>query len=165
MAKQAGTVDPYPRSPEGLKQMYLDREYQEAKYRALKDRKTDIQELAETADGWKLTVDREVDANLPDFAKKVLGDTNRLIQREVWRKSGDDYVCDVVIDSPGKPVTIKGSMKMEKTGDDTSNWAVDFTIKASVPLVGGKIEKLVADETQANLAKEYTFNQEWLANH
>ena len=67
--------------------------------------------------------------------------------------------------SPGKTVTIKGSMKMEKTGDDTSIWAVDFTIKASVPLVGGKIEKLVADETQANLAKEYTFNKEWLANH
>ena len=165
MTKKAGTVDPYPRDPEGLRQMYLDRDYQAAKYRALQDRSTDIQELAETADGWRLTVEREVDANLPDLAKKVLGDTNRLIQREVWTKSGEDYLCDVVIDSPGKPVTISGSMKMEKTGPDTSNWHVDFQIKASVPLVGGKIETMVADEAQANLAKEYEFNKQWLASH
>lgn len=165
MAKQATANDPYPRSPEGLKQMILDPEYQKAKYEALKDRKTDIQELVETEDGWKLTVDREVDANLPDVAKKVLGDSNRLIQREVWTRSGDGYVADVVIDSPGKPVALHGTMKMTKTGEDTSTWSVDFTIKASVPLVGGKIEKLVADETQANLAKEYEFNKQWLASH
>lgn len=165
MTKQAETVDPYPRDPEGLKQMYLDREYQAAKYQALQDRSTDIQELAETADGWRLTVERQVDANLPDLAKKVLGDTNRLIQREVWTKSGEDYLCDVVIDSPGKPVTITGSMKMEKTGPETSNWHVDFQIKASVPLVGGKIEAMVAEEAQANLAKEYEFNKQWLASH
>jgi hypothetical protein len=165
MTKKAGTVDPYPRDPEGLRQMYLDGDYQAAKYRALQDRSTVIQELEESGDGWRLTVEREVDANLPDFAKKVLGDTNRLIQREVWHKSGEDYVCDVVIDSPGKPVAIKGTMRMERTGPDTSNWHVDFAIKASVPLVGGKIEQLVADEAQDNLAKEYAFNQQWLASH
>ncbi len=165
MTKKAGTVDPYPANPQRLRAMMLDSEYVAAKYVALGDRSTQLQTLEETGDGWTFKVDREVDANLPDIAKKVLGDSNRLIQTEVWRASGDGYAADVVIDSPGKPVKITGTMSITPTGPDTSTWAVDFTIKASVPLVGGKIETIVADEAQGNLVKEYEFNKGWLAGH
>ena len=80
MAKKAGTVDPYPASPDGLMAMMQDPEYVNAKYTALQDRSFEVLQLEKTADGHVLKVDRIVDANLPDFAKKVLGDTNRLVQ-------------------------------------------------------------------------------------
>ncbi len=164
MSTKAGTVDPYPATPDRIMDMLRDPAYVNAKYVALQDTKFEVLELAATADGMVLKVDREVEANLPDFVKKVLGETNRLVQSETWSKSGDGYAADVVIDSPGKPITIKGTMSIKPNGDGTSTWSVDFVIKGSLPLMG-KIEKIVAEETQANLAKEYEFNKGWLASH
>ena len=46
---------------------------------------------------------------------------------------------------------------MTKPAGDGSDWTVDFEIKASVPLIGGKIEKMVAEETKASLVKEFAF--------
>jgi hypothetical protein len=166
MAAQAGVVDPYPTTPDGIMAMLQDPSYVTAKYEALQDRKTTVLHLEKTADGHVLKVEREVDANLPDIAKKVLGETNHLIQTETWRANGaGGYDADVVIDSPGKPVKITGTMHVTPDGDANATWKVDFTIKASVPLVGGKIEQIVAKETSDNLAKEYTFNKQWLASH
>lgn len=165
MATKAGTKDPYPATPDALIEMMANSDYVNGKYVALKDRKTEVLQLERTADGLNLKVDREVDANLPDIAKKVLGDSNRLVQREVWTKSGAGYRADVVIDSPGKPVKITGTMDIQPAGDGASTWTVAFEIKASVPLVGRKIEQIVADETHANLVKEYEYNKGWLASH
>jgi len=165
MATKAGTVDPYPASPDRILAMLADPEYVNAKYTALQDRKFEVLQLEQTPGGLTLKVDRQVEANLPDIAKKVLGDTNQLVQTEVWSKSGSGYACEVTIASPGKPVTIGGTMNITPEGEGKSKWAVDFSIKASVPLIGGKIEKIIAEETQANLAKEYKFNTDWLASH
>ena len=104
MAAKAGVTDPYPVSPDGVVEMLLNRDYVMAKYEALQDRQFEVLQLERTDDGHVFKVDREVDANLPDIAKKVLGDTNRLVQSEVWRKSGDGYVADVKIDSPGPAI-------------------------------------------------------------
>jgi hypothetical protein len=164
VAQQAGTDDPYPATPDQLIDMMSDAEYVNAKYTALKDKTFKVTKLERSGDGLSLEVDREVEANLPDFVKKVLGETNRLIQREQWSKSGDGYTCDVVIDSPGKPMKITGTMAIRPDGAAASKWKVDFTIKGTLPMMG-KIEKVVAQETQENLAKEYEFNKGWLANH
>lgn len=164
MTAHAGVVDPYPTTPDGIMAMLQDPAYVKAKYEALADRKTSLLQLEATADGHILKIEREVDANLPEIAKKVLGDTNHLIQTEVWRSNGNGgYDADVTIDSPGKPVKLHGTMHVTPDGEANATWKVDFTIKASVPLVGGKIEQIVAKETQDNLAKEYTFNKSWLA--
>lgn len=166
MAAHAGVSDPYPTTPAGIMAMLQDPEYVKAKYEALADRKTSLLQLDKTADGHILKVEREVDANLPEIAKKVLGDTNHLIQTEVWHADGNGgYQADVTIESPGKPVKMHGTMAITPDGDANATWKVDITIKASVPLVGGKIEQIVARETQDNLAKEYTFNQFWLESH
>lgn len=164
MATPAGVVDPYPTTPDGIMAMLQDPEYVKAKYEALADRKTQLLQLEKTADGHIFKVEREVDANLPDIAKKVLGDTNHLIQTEVWHaNSAGGYDADVTIDSPGKPVKLAGTMHVAPDGDGKATWKVDFMVKASVPLIGGKIEQIVAKETQDNLAKEYSFNTTWLA--
>lgn len=166
MATPAGVVDPYPTTPDGIMAMLQDPEYVKGKYEALADKKTAVLQLEKTADGHIFKVEREVDANLPDIAKKVLGETNHLIQTEVWHANANGgYDADVTIDSPGKPVKITGTMHVTPDGDANATWKVDFLVKASVPLVGRKIEQIVAKEAQDNLAKEYTFNKSWLASH
>ena len=41
-----------------------------------------------------------VPADLPDFAKKIMGDTNKIVQNENWT-AGGGYVCDLHIEFPG----------------------------------------------------------------
>ena len=164
MAKKAGTNDLYPGTPEQVMDMMRQKEYFQAKYVALQDHTFEILEHNPSPDGLTFKVDRTVQANLPAFAKKVLGETNRLVQRETWTRKGDGYHADVVIDSPGKPIALNGVMDITPKGATESMWKVEFTIKGSLPLMG-KVEDIVAKETQDNLAKEYVFNKKWLAEH
>ena len=162
MATPITNNDPYPATPEQLIAMLGDPNYAAAKYVALEDRKTEVKVQELTADGLRLEIHREVDANLPSVAKKVLGDTNFLIQRETWTKTESGYHCEAVLDSPGKPVQRGGTMDIISTGDGTSKWLIDWEVKASVPLVGKKIEAIVADEAKGNFVKELNFNLQWL---
>lgn len=164
MSKKIKRTDHYDASPEAVMAMLKDPSYVAAKYESLGDISTDIVEHSSTDTGMILKVDRKVPSDLPDFAKKVLGDTNHLVQTETWSAAGDGYKCDLSIDSPGKPLTIKSRSEIVPSGDG-SDWNVDMEIKASIPLVGGKLEGVVEKETLASMDKEYDFNKVWLSNH
>ena len=86
MAKKAGTNDLYPGTPEQVMDMMRQKEYFQAKYVALQDDTFEILEHKPSPDGLTFQVDRVVQANLPAFAKKVLGETNRLVQRVTTRR-------------------------------------------------------------------------------
>jgi len=96
-------------------------------------------------------------AGVPSFAKKFVGDSTRAIKTIAW--SGDRAVFTV--DTPGKPTSMKGSLALASAGSATTV-TYDLDIKASVPLVGGKLEKLVAELTDAGFDKEYAVGQAWL---
>jgi hypothetical protein len=145
--------------------MLLDRAYVDAKYQSLGDISTTVKTHEGDETTMTLTVDRTVPADLPDFAKKVLGDTNQIVQKENWSSAGGGYMCDLQIEFPGKPLHVTGKLEVKPTGGDTSDWVVNMDIKSSVPFVGGKLEGVVQKETLASLDKEYAFNQEWLASH
>lgn len=165
MSKKISRVDAYDASADAVWEMLCSRDYVDAKYQALGDQSTEVQTFDVADSSIVLRVERIVPADLPDFAKKVLGDTNKLIQNENWSASGDGYLCDLKIEFPGKPLHVTGRLEVKPTGDATSDWHVDMEIKAGVPLIGGKLEGVVQKETLASLDHEYAFNQEWLAGH
>lgn len=95
---------------------------------------------------------------VPSFAKKFVGDSTRAISTQVWRGSSASYV----VDTPGKPTSMKGTMTVTAKGAG-SVLTYDLEVKASVPLIGGKLEKLVAELFTAGLAKEEAVGNAWLA--
>lgn len=162
MSTKLSNTDHYNVSPDRLVELQGSADFINAKYTAMGDRAFSIKQQ-DAGDGTlTLVVEREVAANMPDVAKKVLGETNNMVLTENWRKSGDGWQADVTIDSPGKPMAINGSYDVKPAGDG-ADWVVNFDIKASVPLVGGKVEKMVAEETKSNFAKEYEFISNYLA--
>ncbi|MBK6764656.1 MAG: DUF2505 domain-containing protein [Micrococcales bacterium] len=165
MSKKISRVDKYQASADAVWAMLSDRAYVDSKYQALGDISTDVQTFDTSDSAITLKVERIVPADLPDFAKKILGDTNKLVQTEHWTASGGSYVCDLHIDFPGKPLKVTGRLEVKPTGDASADWVVNMDVKASVPLIGGKLEGVVEKETLASLDKEYAFNQEWLAGH
>ena len=164
MSKKISKVDHYDYSAEALWAMMQDPAYLEGKYQALQDIEFEVVEHTCDNDAVTIKVSRVVPADLPDVAKKVLGDTNQLMQTETWKRNGDSFDCDLDIDSPGKPIKITGKLNIKPTGDSSADWKVDMDIKASVPIVGGKIEGAVVKATESSLDLEYQYNNEWLSS-
>ena len=94
---------------------------------------------------------------IPSFAKKIVGDTIQLVQREEW--SGHQASFQLAI--PGKPGHLRGSIVVEPDGDGTVE-RVSGEAKANLPLVGGKIEKLLVDMITQSLEREQAKGTAWL---
>jgi uncharacterized protein YndB with AHSA1/START domain len=110
--------------------------------------------------GHVVTVDQvQPTAGLPSFAKKITGDTTRAVVVETW---SDLSTATVTIDTPGKPSKVSGTYSLREEGGGTVQ-TFDGELKVSVPLVGGKLEKLLADLFVQGREKEQAAGAEWLA--
>ncbi|MFA7267548.1 MAG: DUF2505 domain-containing protein [Candidatus Nanopelagicales bacterium] len=164
MGKKFNNVDSYAGSPAQIWAMLSDQAYWEGKYSSLGA--SNLQWKTFNASETALTVSsvREVAANLPAAAKKVIGETAEVTQTEEWTKSGDELACTITITTKGAPGGTDGTMSVKADGAG-STWSADFDIKVSIPLLGKKLEGIMLDETGENFVKEKAFNDEWLASH
>lgn len=96
---------------------------------------------------------------VPGFAKKVVGATTTVIQSEVWTSPSE---ATVEIEIPGKPGQIGGDVRMvEKDGVTTETVTIDVAVK--IPLIGGKLEDLVASMIRSALKREQRVGVRYLA--
>lgn len=103
------------------------------------------------------TDEEQAVAGVPAFAKKFVGESTRAIKRLAWRGETAEFV----VDTPGKPTDLRGTATLAPAGAGTT-LTYDLRVKASVPLVGGKLEKLVCELTGEGLDKEHAEGQAWL---
>lgn len=96
---------------------------------------------------------------LPGFAKKFVGDEINIVQREEWT-SADHAALHVTI--PGKPGEMTGSVTLAESGGSTT-YTVDVAIKVNIPLVGGKIESLIAEMLRKALVAEGKVGRDYLS--
>ena len=96
---------------------------------------------------------------IPGFAKKFVGDEINLVQTESWFDAENARV-EVVI--PGKPGQMTGTVNLSEAGGVTTE-RVEMEIKVNIPLVGGKIESLIADLLRSALKAEGRVGREYLA--
>jgi hypothetical protein len=94
---------------------------------------------------------------VPSFAKKFVGDSTRAIKLQTWTGSTSTFE----VQTPGKPTHIAGAARLTEEGGATV-LTYDLEVRASVPLVGGKLEKLVGDYTVAGFEKEREVGAAWL---
>ena len=96
---------------------------------------------------------------IPSFAKKFVGDEINIVQKEKWG-TPDRGAIDVSI--PGKPGEMTGTATLTESGGVTTE-TVDMQIKVGIPLVGGKIEGLIADMLLKALKAENTVGRDYLS--
>ena len=96
---------------------------------------------------------------VPSFARKFVGDTIALVQREEW-SSPTEARFEVSI--PGKPGEITGTARLAQSGPDTVE-SVSLDVRVSIPLVGGKLEDLVAGLMRDAFRAENKVGLKWLA--
>jgi hypothetical protein len=96
----------------------------------------------------------------PSAATRITGDTVRLVQREEWE--GPDR-ARFALEIPGKPGHVRGQIDLREGGDGCDA-VFDGVAKVSIPLVGGKIERLVTDILAHGLRREGEVGVTWLAS-
>ncbi len=98
-------------------------------------------------------------AGLPAIAKKIAGDTTDVIVTEEW-PGRDGGTIDIA--APGKPTSARGSITLSPHGEGTRE-LVELEIKVKVPLLGGKLEALMADQVKEGYLLEHEVGSAWLA--
>lgn len=116
----------------------------------------DVEITVEPADDGGATIRsfRVLPARLPSYAKALVGETVTIHETRVFGPAAEDGTRDGTIEVTfgGAPAHVTGTMRLE--GSDTSNVEVVMQVKASVPLVGGKVERLCADQIGASITRE-----------
>ena len=96
---------------------------------------------------------------IPSFAKKFVGDEINIVQSEDWTSPEKGNIHVTI---PGKPGEITGTALVTEDPDGTTE-TVNLTVKVNIPLVGSKIEGLIADLLTKALRAEHKVGVDWLA--
>ncbi len=120
---------------------------------------SDIEVTVEkSGDGDTVTVVRKQDAAMPDFVKKLTGDTVKVKQTEKWSGPAADgsRTADVKVSIIGQPAEMNGTATLTPGAEGT---AFDLVgdVKVSIPFLGKKIEPEVAKAIIASLDEEVEY--------
>ena len=105
-----------------------------------------------------ITSTRELDSDLPGFAKKLFSATNTIVERREWRDAGDKKTCRSHIDVVGTPGKIDSNISISPSGSGCT-YDIEFEVTAKVPLIRKKLEEFVAKTTMEGMREEHEFNQ------
>jgi hypothetical protein len=95
---------------------------------------------------------------IPSFAKKLVGDEIRFVQVETWSSPSS---ADIEVTIPGKPGEMDGGATLTQHGDDVVE-LVELSVKVSIPIIGGRLEGLVAEFVDKAYAAENKVGVKWL---
>jgi uncharacterized protein YndB with AHSA1/START domain len=151
----------YDATPDEVFQMLSDEDFRKQSCAAMEVVSADVQlERHENGNGFTLVIDQQQDTkDLPSFARAFAGDSTQAVQREVWRSRTEG---SLEIESPGKPASASGTIRLEPAGTGTRE-VVELEIKVKVPLIGGKLERLMAEKVAAGMDVEHSVGEAWLA--
>jgi uncharacterized protein YndB with AHSA1/START domain len=148
----------YDASPAEVFEMLADPGFRKRVGEALDVASADIT-LERDGDGFALTNDQvQQTGGLPSFAKKFAGETTRVIQTEEWSSPTGGTLR---IEAPGKPTSMAGTIELVPDGSGTVE-VVELEIRAKVPLVGGRLERLMADQVRSGMDTERGVGEAWL---
>lgn len=97
--------------------------------------------------------------DIPSFAQKFVGDEIVIVQTETWTSA---HGADVELAIPGKPGEAVGTLALVESGGTTTE-TVELDVSVKIPLVGGKIEAMIADMIGHALDVEHQVGVEWLS--
>ena len=135
-----------------------------SKYEALGQSEVELVRHEHGDDGSvTLVTTRVVPLELPGFARKVLSPKQRVTQTDAWSASDGSgrRTGTFAVEAKGAPVRVQGTLQLEPRGSDGCTNTTEVTVERKVPLIGGKIADLVANDTRRALEHEHT----WMSEH
>lgn len=97
--------------------------------------------------------------DIPAFARKLVGDRIRILQREEWT---DPTRAGLEVTIPGKPGELTGTISLTEHGEGVRE-TINGELVVRIPLLGAKLEKLICDLLREALEVEQQVGRDWLA--
>ncbi len=161
MAKEFTYRQSFVSDPVTVFAMLRNEEYVQAKCAATGSLETSV-DVVERPDGSvTITSTRVLPADVPAAARKFVGETISATETQEWTPAAADgsRTAQVRVDFSG-PLAFFGTLSLQQAPGG-SEVTTRGKFKASVPLVGGTIESVAADQTAKYLAAEERIAAEW----
>lgn len=108
----------------------------------------------------KIQITREVEQNLPSFMKKLYSGRNRLVDRQEWSSNGATRISEWTVQlGETKRIQLRGRLTLAPGAAGGCDYSEAFSVTASIPLVGGRVEKYVAGQTEETMRKQIEFTR------
>jgi hypothetical protein len=157
------TID-YAATPAAVFAMLTDPAFQEAKcIEAGSDRHESA--VTSVGDGARVVTQRELPADgLPDFARSIVGDRLAVTETYEWggAAAADARDGTLVVEVAGAPVALRAKVRLSPAAGGTA-MTIAGDLKASIPLLGGRVEKAAAPAVVHAIRSEQRTGQRWLS--
>lgn len=144
--KYQESVD-YPLTPEQLLKAFTAPHFVVDKYTQQGASHIEVLAQSQEANDWKITVQRQVpvEIDVPAFARSLVPARITLLQTDRWNLSTGRG--SLTIDFVNMPVKIYCQMSLSATPAGVQH-RLAFDLKVGVPLIGGKLEAILAQDLQ-----------------
>lgn len=143
--------------------LFTDRGYFERKWRELGF--TDVEVLEHEADAAhfriKVRYGTRNTVPLPEFARKLVPGVVTVTQTDSWDRKR--MTGRIQTEIKGAPVKVACEMTLKDTAQGAVN-QLRWSIGCGIPLLGGRIEKLAAEDVRAKSAADLAITRRILAN-
>lgn len=140
-----------------------DPEYLDARLEQLGGPGAALLEHSVDDDGARYRLRHGVDADVvPPMVRSLVAGDLVIERTETLTQAGPGrYTGTVAVSIPGTPASASGVMRLVDI-EGGSEFVVDAAVTVRVPLLGGKIESMVAGQIEGLLATETQFTIDWL---
>ncbi|MFT5587768.1 MAG: hypothetical protein ACI9VR_005381 [Cognaticolwellia sp.] len=101
----------------------------------------------------------------PAMARAVGRDKMSYVQEQRWKLSELKMFWTVVPDVMGDRVRSKGDFQLRAVGAEQVERIVSGEITASIPLMGGRVEKMVVADIEKGYERTAELTRSWLLKH
>ncbi|MDT0201877.1 DUF2505 domain-containing protein [Nocardioides sp. AE5] len=119
-----------------------------------------VESVEVSVEGASVRIDMvQPNTDIPKALRTFAGASTHAIQAEAWDAAGRQ--AEFSVTTPGKPAGITGTRRLVADGSGTLD-QFEGEAKAKVPLIGGKIESLIAQKLKDGWDIEHGLGAAWL---
>ncbi|HET7862936.1 MAG TPA: DUF2505 domain-containing protein [Burkholderiaceae bacterium] len=141
--------------------------YVRSKYRALGAAKVLLRHFEATAQAIDIDLERDLPvdaAQLPPWSRPLAGARQTLRHRTAWRREGPEQAsADLDISVKGLPLHARGLAHIAQVAPGLTRMQISWRVQSALPVIGGRVEQLLADQVRAGLAADHAFTLKFLA--
>ncbi len=160
MASRVELRQRYPEPPERIREVLTDPGYLRDQLRAVGGPGAELVSRQEDERGVTIVLHQAVPGDaLPSFLRSVLTEDLTIRRTETWTSSGASV--HAVVDGVPGTITVEMRLAPDSTG---CVLGAQLTAEVPLPLVGGRVEKMIIDNVAKLISAEHQFTLDWLRN-
>ncbi len=144
----------YKKSVDEVYAKLTDPEFLRRRSEASGHRNIDIQ-VNQRGEVLEIRITRDIESDIPSFAKRVVDPVNRVVDVIEWRDKGSSKAATYRV-TVSKRISLRGETKLDAV-DGRCVQMESFTATVDVPLIGRKIADIVERETTTAIASDCAF--------